>query len=191
MENANGRLLPRSISKVLPNNAALAVALEILLLLLIGMLAVALHAKLRIPMKLPGKHGLVFMMLMVSSRHISRFPFATSLSCLGASLLLYTNTLGFHDPFMPIVYITLGVILDVLFGISSRLDSKFWIVALAGGIGWMMIPVLRILITMVSGFPYSSMLTGFAYPLATHFFFGLTGSLIGILIIKAVSKKQK
>ncbi|HBX51042.1 MAG: hypothetical protein A2275_19090 [Bacteroidetes bacterium RIFOXYA12_FULL_35_11] len=190
MENVNGRLLPKSISKVLPNNAKLALALEILFLLLLGMLAVALHAKLRIPMKLPGKHGLVFMLLMVSSRYISRLPFATSLSCLGASLLLYVNVLGFHDPFMPVVYITLGVILDMLFGFTNRLGSKWWLIALAGGIGWMMIPVLRILISMVSGFPYASLLVGFVYPLATHFFFGLTGTLIGILIIKAVSKNK-
>lgn len=190
MKNADGRLLPRSISKVLPNNAVLAVALEIAFLLLLGMIAVALHAKLRIPMKLPGKYGLIFMMLMVSSRHISKFPFATSLSCLGASLLLYMNVLGFDDPFMPAIYITLGVMMDLLFAVTDRFDSKWWMVAVAGALAWMTIPLLRIIIGALTGFPYMSLLAGISFPLFTHFIFGLSGSILGILMVKGLSRNK-
>ncbi len=47
-------VLQKSISKVFPNKS-FALAIEILFLLLMGALAITLHAKLRIPMHLPGR----------------------------------------------------------------------------------------------------------------------------------------
>ncbi|MBI5541950.1 MAG: hypothetical protein HY951_17980 [Bacteroidia bacterium] len=185
----NGNVLQRNISKVFPNKIA-ATSVEILFLFLMGVLAMLIHAKLRIPMHLPGKNGLLFMMIVVSSCAASRFSFGASLTCFGsASLLMFAN-LGFDDPFMPIVYILLGVFMDLIFGISKLFKSNVFIVAIASGFCWMLIPLIRSGISLITGFPYQSLLGGVAYPLFTHFIFGLLGGLIGAGLVYFANKTQ-
>lgn len=188
MQTANGKLLQKNISRVFPNNT-IAIAFEMLLLLLIGMLAVTIHAKLRIPMQLPGKHGIIFMALMFTSRSISRFPFAASLACMGASFLLYLNILGFKDPFMPGIYLLIGVLLDSAFYLAEKKYLNIIFLAIMGGICWMFIPLIREIFFVLTGFPYFSLMKGLVWPVSTHFIFGFLGILIGAGIIKLLQKK--
>jgi hypothetical protein len=190
MNNFNGNVLQRNISKVFPNKLLADIA-ELLLLFLIGMLAITLHAKLRIPMHLPGKQGVLFMFFIVMARSMSKFSFATSISCLGASALLFFNVLGFDDPFMPLVYILLGVVMDILFGLISKYKPSVILIGVASGVCWTAIPLFRIIITSLTGFPYQSLIGGFAFSLFTHFIFGMIGGLIGAGFIYVISKKQK
>jgi hypothetical protein len=156
-----------------------------------GVIAMLMHAKLRIPMHLPGKNGLFFMMIVVSAASSSRFSFGASIACLGSATLLLVSNLGFDDPFMPIVYLLLGVFMDLLFGIAKTISSNVFIVALASGISWMLIPLIRSGISLLTGFPYESLLTGITYPLFTHFIFGMLGGLIGAGLVFWASKSQK
>ena len=80
----NTNLLQRTISKVFPNSTV-AATVEIIFLLGLGMIAVVLHTKLRMPMHLPGKQGVLFMALIITGKGLSRFPFAASLSGIGAA----------------------------------------------------------------------------------------------------------
>ena len=164
MSDLNGNVLQRSISKVFPNKIAADIA-EILLLFFIGMFAITLHAKLRIPMHLPGRQGILFMLFIVMARSMSKFPFATSLTCLGSSTLLFFYTLGFNDPFMPLVYILLGIVMDLFFGLITRFKPSLLLIGLASGLSWAAIPFFRILIASLTGFPYQSITGGYAYPL--------------------------
>ena len=189
MNNFSGNVLQRSISRVFPNKLVADIT-EVLLLMLIGMLAITLHAKLRIPMHLPGKQGIMFMLFIVSARAMSQYGFATSMTCFGASILLFFNAMGFHDPFMPLVYILLGIVMDVLFGLINKFKPSIILIALAGGLSWMFIPIFRLILGSIFGFPYLSLLGGAAYPLFTHFVFGFVGSLIGAGIISISTKKQ-
>jgi len=186
----NGNVLQKSISKVFPNKTT-ATAVEILFLLLMGAIALLIHAKLRIPMHLPGKNGLVFMAIIISARASSRFSFGASMACLGsASLFLFTN-LGFDDPFMPIVYILLGISMDFLFGIAKTISSNVFHIAIVSGLSWMLIPIIRTGVSLITGFPYQSLLGGIAYSLFTHFVFGLLGGLIGAGLVYWADKTSK
>jgi hypothetical protein len=190
MNLINGNVLQRNISRVFPNKL-LANAVEILFLFLMGAVAMLIHAKLRIPMHLPGKSGLMFMIIVVMARSSSKFSFGASLTCLGgASLLLLTN-LGFDDPFMPLVYIALGIIMDILFGLTTLIKNNVALIALAAGISWMFIPIIRSLLFFVTGFPYESLMGGMIVPLITHFIFGLSGGLIGAGLVYWAGKSQK
>ena len=186
----SGGVLQKSISKAFPNKAT-ANAVEILFLLLMGALAMLIHAKLRIPMHLPGKSGLLFMVFVIMARSSSKFNFGASLTCLGGASLLLMTSLGFDDPFMPLVYIVLGIIMDLLFGLSTLIKPNVFLISLAAGLSWMCIPILRALIFSVTGFPYESLIGGMAFPLFTHFIFGAAGGIIGAGIIYGISKSQK
>jgi hypothetical protein len=186
----NGNVLQRNILKVFPNKIT-STAVEILFLFLMGVIAMLIHAKLRIPMHLPGKSGLLFMMIVVSAAASSRFSFGASITCMGSATLLLFANLGFDDPFMPIVYILLGVFMDLIFGLAKTINSNVFIVALASGLSWMLIPLIRSGVSLLTGFPYQSLLGGIAYPLFTHFIFGLIGGLIGAGLVFWAGKTQK
>jgi len=113
------------------------------------------------------------------------------MACLGsASLFLFTN-LGFDDPFMPIVYILLGISMDFLFGIAKTISSNVFLIAIVSGLSWMLIPIIRTGVSLITGFPYQSLLGGIAYSLFTHFVFGLLGGLIGAGLVYWADKTSK
>lgn len=178
----NTNLLQKTLSREFPNKYA-AMAVEIIFLLLVGMVGIALHSKLRIPMHLPGKQGILFVALVVSGRGLSRLSFAASITCIGSALLLWTNLLGFHDPFLPITYMLLGGFMDLIYRLASNFSEKPWILALASGIAWMFIPFFRLLFSFFVTVPMNSFSSGIAYPFLTHLLFGVTGGLIGAGIL--------
>jgi len=174
----NFRLQQKSISKALPINYA--TLLEILILSGIGVLAIVLRAKLRIPLNMPGHHGLEVMALLIAGRSLSNLKPAASISTLAASLMILIPFMGFKDPFLPIIYIALGFTLDFLFVKFKKWSKNVAFLALIGGISYMIIPVSRLLISLVSGYQFSSILKhGALATIALHFAFGLLGALIG------------
>ena len=190
MNNTSGGLLQKSLSKVFQNSLA-AQAAEVLLLLLIGAIAITLHARMRIPLHIPGRQGLIFMAVIIAGKSFSRYPFAASVSCLGSSSLLMMNILGYDDPFMPVVYASLGVIIDSMFFLFSRLGKSPWILAFAGGISWATIPLIRLVTSMITGFPYHSLMAGLWLPLSSHFIAGFLGCFIALVSIRIVTKNTE
>jgi len=181
MENVHGKLFQKTLSKSLASKWQLELA-EIVFLFLLGMIAITLHARLRIPMQIPGKYGLIFMFIIVSGRMVSHYRFASSLSCLGASSLLFFNILGFNDPMMPIVYLLIGIIMDILFGLVEKSTYKFLLIILAGALAWSFIPIIRFSLGTLFSIPYHSMSKGLIYPIFTHFAAGFAGSLLATLV---------
>jgi len=189
MENQTGKWHPKNTSSLSLN---VALALEILFLAMLGMLAIVLHARLRIPLGIPGKHGLEFMAILISGRMLSRHTVATSYSSLGIGLLLLFPVFGFFDPMMGFHYMIPGILLDIFYGIYTSLQKKVWFIALISGIAYMSIPLSRLIINLVVGIPYSSFMKhGVPATTASFFLFGLLGGLIGAGIIFSVNKIKK
>lgn len=163
---------------------------EILALLAIGVVGVLLHAKFRVPLKLPGHHGLVYMALLIGGRMLSRKPYASSLSSVGAAVMLMFP-LGFKDPFMPLIYLLPGFIVDLGYRILGPKNRNIFLMALFCGIAYMTIPLSRIIITTFTGFPYGSLINGFLWPTFTHLVFGFAGGLAGSALVKAFRKNGK
>ena len=181
--------LQKTISKLFPNSTV-ASAAEIIFLLGLGMIAVILHAKLRMPMHLPGKQGLLFVALIVTGKGLSKFPFAASLSGIGAATLLLMPGLEFHDPFMALNYLFLGCLMDIVPGFFSRFTSHEWILAIVTGACWIFIPFFRLTMSFVVEMPMGAFRSGYIYPFVTHLVFGVAGGLIAAGLLTLTLKKS-
>jgi hypothetical protein len=186
----NTLLLQKSISKVLPNSKTQSFA-EIFLLLLTGMFAILLHTKLRIPLQLPGRQGVLFMTILVTGRLLSKYKYAGTMQCLGASTLLLSNALDFDDPFMAPIYILVGLTFDSLLNVFRSIFSREWILPLFSGIALLMIPLLRLLIQTFTGFPFHSLMRNQSLPFITHFIFGIVGGFLALAIFSVVNRNQQ
>ncbi len=189
MKTQSTQVLQKSILKAFPGSFAQTLS-EALFLFFTGVLAMALHAKLRIPMHLPGKQGLLFMFIVIGASLLSKFRFSTLLVTTGAASLLLTGFGGFEDPFMPVHYLLLGFAMDLLLSFKKEISIYPLFVAVAGGLSFSVIPLSRALLSLGSGIPYPSLMNGILLPWSTHFLFGLSGSLLAILAVKTLSEKE-
>lgn len=185
----NTNLLQKSISSVFPNELA-AKSAEVVFLLATGMVAVLLHSKLRFPMHLPGKQGLLFVALVISSRGMSRWPFASSITCLGSAALLLMPGLGFRDPFMAVNYILLGGLMDIVFSFLSARTSKIWIICGITGLCWALVPAFRLGMSPFFTVPMGAFSNGIAFPFLTYLVFGLAGGLLSGGLLRLLERKS-
>ena len=185
----NTSLLQKSISKVFPNDLA-ARAAEIIILLAVGMVAVVLHSKLRFPMHLPGKQGLLFVAMVVTARGMSGKGYAASMACLGSATLLLMPGLGFRDPFMAVNYILMGSVMDLVYTTVSKQTSKLWIIAGATGLCWSIIPAFRLLLSHFVQMPMGAFSSGIAFPFITYLTFGLAGGFLSAGILGLMRTKS-
>ncbi len=182
----NGSLHQNPLSKAFPISRTL---LEIIVLSLIGFAAVALRTRLRIPLNMPGHHGLEVMALILIGRQWSKLSLAGSVSTLAASFLLLTTWAGIKDPFLPIIYILMGAIIDLFYRWMGERKNALLPLALIGGIAYAIIPLGRALIHLTTSFPYESFLkTGFIYPIVSHFLYGFLGGLLAALLVRGSRK---
>lgn len=181
--------LQKTLLKVFPNKY-LITAIEVLFLLMVGALAITIHSKLKIPIHLSGKHGMLFMFLVILGSSFTSIKYSVTICTLGASALLFSNTLGFTDPLRSALYILIGFAFDFLINVSLRLKTKLLYIAFVSGISYMLIPIVRMIFSLSSGFVYPSLLTGMLFPVFTHFVFAFTGGLLAVIAIRALNKKQ-
>lgn len=175
-----------SLSRTVP------IALEYLILFGIGVVAILLHSRLRIPMNLPGHHGLEFMAILVAGRVASRIPWASSVSSMGIGLILLFPGFGFNDPFMGMNYMFPGFLVDVIYSITRQLPRQWLVMALLSGAAYAMIPLSRLLIQLITGYPYGAFAKyGYLIPFAGFFVFGMAGGFAGAGITSSVLKKIK
>ena len=175
-----GKLQQKTLSKS-SQTESLRRILEVLLLMGVGALAIALRARLRMGLNMPGHHGIYFMALIFLARKNSKLTLATTLTSLGTGLLLLAPFLGFKDPMQAAVYILPGITLDLLFILlPQNKKHSLTILALACGAAWMSIPLVRLLIHLTTGMPFDSFLKhGYFYPLFAWFMAGSMGGFAG------------
>ena len=172
MKATNGSLLTKILSGQSLRNSLTAIP-EIILLTGAGMLAIFLHARLNSPLHTPGHHGIEFMAIFISGRILSKLPFASSLSGLGAGLLPLFPAFGFADPFMGFNYMLPGIVLDVAFMLFPAFRKDFVFYVLMAGLGYMSIPLSRFLIMITLHYPYGALHKyGVAMTAASFFSFG-------------------
>ncbi len=176
----NGNAQQKSLSKEYLTNNTLASVLEIILLILAGVMAIVLHARLRTPINIPGHHGIEFMAIIIASRLSSKMKWASSISALGIGIFILFPVLGFKDPMMGFNYMLPLFFADIAYNYIKSDKHRNLIIALAAGFGYMLIPLSRIVLTFTTGYPYSTFLKhGFVTPVFTFFLFGLLGGLLG------------
>lgn len=176
----NGNVQQKSLLKEFLTNRILANVLEIILLLLAGVIAIVLHARLRTPLNIPGHHGVEFMAIILAARLNSSIKWASSISALGIGIFILFPVLGFKDPMMGFNYMLPCFFLDFVFNNIKSTKFRNTILAVAAGLGYMLIPVSRLITTTVTGYPYTSFIKhGTITPLVTFLIFGMLGGLLG------------
>ena len=191
MTNLSGKQHQKSIS-VLSHSSVYAHIARYTVLFGIGILAILLHARLRIPLNIPGHHGLEFMALLMAGRVASKIKWASSISSLGIGFVLLFPVFGFKDPFMDFNYMLPGLFIDVLYNLTRNLKWQMLILALIAGLAYFTIPLSRLFIHALTGYFYASFLKfGYFIPVMNYFLFGLAGGFTGAGITIAIKNKIK
>lgn len=191
--NMDGKLLQRTISKVFPTNREKSIV-ELLMLFSIGLLALVLRTNVKMPFNIPGHHGILVMMLFMIGRASTERKIASSYSAIAASSYLLFFYAGLKDPFLPLIYIIMGVAIDCMFILTRKWNTmaRLVIFVLIGGLVYMIIPFSRLIIHLSTGFPYHTFLrNGYLIPHLSHFTFGAMGSFLGAGLILSFKKRKK
>ena len=184
----NGNLSQKTISKTYQTNT-ISVVIEILMLITLGISAIVLRSYLRIPLGIPGRHGLEFMALLMIARRISKLPFASVIAMIGATSFMFVPFVGIKDPFLPVIYLIMGGVLDILYFVFKNPVNRLAILSLIGGLAYMIIPVSRLGIYLFSGIiDHSFIKNGFVIPILSHFAFGVAGALLGAGFIYSIKR---
>jgi len=176
----NGNVQQKSLLRASQTNLSTAKILEITLLFLAGILAIVLHERLRNPINIPGHHGIEFMAIILAVRLTSKMKWAASISALGIGIFILFPVLGFKDPMMGFNYMLPCFFMDLAYNFVPPKKYRNLILVFAAGLGYMLIPFSRLLVTLSTGYPYSSFLKhGFVTPVLTFMLFGILGGLLG------------
>lgn len=178
-----------SLGSRLSNRYLTSTVAETIFLVGLGVLAVTLHAYLRLPLRVPGHKGLIWISLLMVGRLVSQRRWAATLTSSGAAATSLIPMMGFKDPIDTVAFWISGIVLDLGFMFSPRLIISIWGIAILGAVAHATKPVAKYLTSIGTGFPFPSLLTGLAYPMALHGLFGAIGAIAAALFLKLPIKK--
>lgn len=161
----------------------------IALLLLAGVFAGYLHQVFRLPLKMPGRHGLEFMAIMIFSRCATSTRFAGS--TVGTGSAGVTLWLAHGLAIEPFIFILQGLALDLVYPKARAMSFWVWSLALAAALVHAIKPLLDWVLMLSTNFETDSLVSGLAYPLSTHLLFGFVGGLCGALAWKTTQKYRR
>jgi hypothetical protein len=186
MEKSHGGSLTSQLSRLYRTSAAT----ETLFLVLLGVIGVTLHAYLRLPIKVPGHNGLLWIALLMVGRLVSRRRWAASISSTSAAAISMLTVMGFKDPLDTITLMIPGIVIDLGFLVSPRLVVSLLGVALLGAFAHATKPVAKLLVSLGTGFPYPSLFAGMLYPLSLHALFGAAGAILASVSAKRIHRDK-
>lgn len=161
---------------------------ELLLLATIAALIVAATVALKLPLKLPGHSGLLWMALLVVARRIVPKPgaaAATGLLSGAVAAFLGTGDKGALDTFAS--YAAAGIGVDAVLTLAGSAAGA-WGHALAGMAGNLAKLAVKVALEVWVGIPTGFVLVGRLYPTIVHVVFGLLGGLLGFLVVQALQR---
>ncbi len=145
---------------------------EILAFVSLGFFMALVQAHLRLPLRLPGWRGLIWLTPLVATRlSTSSFGAAsiTGLSAAGFSWLLGVR----NDPFDWLFLLVVGELLDIAYA-PRKWRKQVWFWGVVAGLVHLLKPLTRMVIGAGGVFA-----NGYAYPLGMHLLFGAIAGVIG------------
>lgn len=188
MTTMNGELSQKKSSSTTQTKLALA---DALFLVGLGIFAVVLHATFRTPLQLPGRRGIEWMALLIAGRATSRYCWAATISATGAGGVSVLPMWGFDDPFGPLTYFLPGLVVDLIFNFAANWQTNVIFLATLGALAHATKPIVRVFISLASGWQYESLWLGVGYLLTTYLFFGFAGGLIGAGVVSIIRRIKR
>lgn len=161
---------------------------ELLVLAMLAALIVVANVSLRLPIRVPGHSGLVWMALLVTGRSIVARPgAAVVLGALSGTVAVFLGVgdKGALDTF--ISYVAAGVGVDAVATLMP-VPRHALACALAGAAGNLSKLVTKIALELWIGIPTGFVMLGRAYPTLTHVAFGLAGGYLGYVVVGALRR---
>ncbi len=165
-------------------------ARQLAVLLGLGAGIILLEITFRLPLKLPGHHGLEAMALMMFGRLSSRYAWAATVVGAGAGTTGLILGVG-HGALMPVFYLLPGVLLDLAFRVRPLWRDSLVLLPLIGGLAWTSRPLVRWLAAQGFDLQFGSLTSGLAWPIAAHIVFGTAGSLAAMIAWRQWRKKKE
>ena len=152
-------------------------------LVFLGILSVVMHETVRLPLQLPGHHGLEAMALLVIARLSCTHPFSASITALSSAAAATAIGAG-HGWVSPFLIVLPGLVLDVGMLALKRLSLTAVLVALpfVAAVAHATKPLLRLGLWQGWGMHFGSFRHGAAWPIYTHLAFGFIGALIAVVM---------
>ncbi len=169
------------------------VAIEAAMLFLAGAFAMFIHVRVKYGLHIPGNHGLDFMAILMAGRMVSKLRYSSIFMALGIGVMIMLPFMGFKNPVSAIGYMLPVFVLDFIYSNLSENRRKGWLMAVFGGLSYMMVPLFRIILMMLTGLAYPAAIkygTVLA-PIAGFFIFGMLGSGIILGVVKIIKKTEK
>jgi hypothetical protein len=132
------------------------------------------------------------MLIIMGARYVSNLKLSATVAVTGSILASLIPVLGFKDPMLPYIYLGIGAFIDFAWYRWANLRKWIPLAALLGGLGYGIIPLVRLIFSLVGSYPYSSFAKhGYIIPFITHISFGFIGTFAGVGILSEIKKRFK
>ena len=159
---------------------------ELLLLAVFAALVVAGNVALRLPVKMPGHSGVVWMALLVTARRVVSKPGSAATVGLLSGLLAAFVGVGDKGGLDTLLsYGAAGVGVDVISGFAPTGALTCALAGLAGNLAKLGV---KVLLELWIGIPTGFLVLGRTYPALTHAVFVLAGGYLGALVLAALRR---
>lgn len=162
---------------------------------LFGIALAFAHRYLDLSIGLPGHFGLVWMAGLMGARLSS--PLAGAATC---TVFVYAlGNMGLHwTPMHTLThtpqYLIAALVVDALWPLARHLTGELHrtsartiaVVFGLAGVAYMLKPLTNLWVGQLFGLSAKSLAHGLAFPMTSHFFFGATGAVLGLLVWQAL-----
>jgi hypothetical protein len=159
---------------------------ELLLLAVFAALVVVGNVTLRLPVKMPGHSGVVWMALLVTARGVvPKLGAASAVGLLSGLLATFAGVgdKGGLDTLLS--YTVAGAGVDVISGLTRPGAVTCALAGLGGNLAKL---GAKVLLELWIGIPTGFLVMGRTYPALTHTVFGLAGGYLGALVLAALRR---
>ncbi len=159
---------------------------ELLLLALFAALVVVGNIALRLPVKMPGHSGLVWMALIVTARGVvPKLGAAASVGLLSGLLAAFVGVGDKGGLDTLVSYTAAGAAVDLVVVLAPPGAVTSALAGLAGNLAKLGV---KVLLELWIGIPTGFLVIGRTYPAATHAVFGLAGGYLGYLVLGSLRR---
>jgi hypothetical protein len=161
---------------------------ELLLLGSFAALVVVANAALKLPIKMPGHSGIVWMALLVVGRTVVRKPGAGIVLGVFSGLLAALLGTGDRGALVTLLgYGAAGAGVDAVLTLGGGRENAV-VCAVAGVTGNLAKLGVKIVLELAIGVPAGFVVLGRSYAALSHVVFGLAGGLLGFLAVRSLRR---